>query len=169
MRIALIWAMTRNRVIGRNNALPWNLPDDMRHFVRTTRGKPVIMGRKQFEAMGGVPLPNRTNIVVTRNREFVANGATVVQTLESAIDAAKAALKSADDEIMVIGGAEIYALALPCADRLYFTLIDAEIDGDVVFPQFDAKQWREVSRQDHAPDARHRYGFSIRVLDRISR
>jgi len=168
MRVALIWAMTRNRIIGRNNALPWDLPDEMRHFVRSTRGKPVIMGRKQFEAMGA-PLPRRTNIVLSRNPDLSANGATVVRTLDAAVDYAKTLLTSEDDEVMVIGGAEIYGLALPRADRLYFTLIDAELEGDASFPEFDIGEWREVSREDHAPDARHRYGFSIRVLDRIRR
>ena len=166
MRLSLIWAMARNRTIGRDNALPWSLPDEMRHFVRNTRGKPVIMGRKQFEAMPA-PLPDRANIVLTRNPNFRANGATVVRTLDEAVAAAQAALKSDDGEAMVIGGAEIYALALPRADRLYFTLIDADIEGDTRFPEFDLNEWREVSREDHAADARHRYGYTIRVLDRI--
>jgi dihydrofolate reductase len=169
MRLSLIWAMARNRTIGRDNALPWSLPDEMRHFVRTTRGKPVIMGRKQFEAMGSVPLPRRTNIVLSRNSNFTANGVTVVRTLDEAVAEAKTALNSDDGEAMVIGGAEIYALALPRADRLYFTLIDADIDGDTFFPAFDAGEWREISREDHAADARHRYGYTIRVLDRIRR
>lgn len=169
MLLSLIWAMARNRTIGRDNALPWSLPDEMRHFVRHTRGKPVIMGRKQFEAMGGVPLPQRTNIVLTRNPTFIANGATVVRTLDEAVAAAKTALNSDDGEAMVIGGAEIYALALPRADRLYFTLIDADIDGDTFFPEFNIDEWREVSCEDHAADARHRYGYSIRVLDRVRR
>jgi dihydrofolate reductase len=169
MQIALIWAMARNRTIGRDNALPWSLPDEMRHFVRHTRGKPVIMGRKQFEAMGGVPLPQRTNIVLTRNPTFAANGATVVRTLDQAVTAAKTASKADDGEAMVIGGAEIYALALPRADRLYFTLIDADIDGDTFFPEFNIDEWREVSREDHSADERHRYGYSIRVLDRVRR
>jgi dihydrofolate reductase len=169
MRLSLIWAMARNRTIGRNNAVPWSLPDEMRHFVRYTRGKPVIMGRKQFEAMGGVPLPQRTNIVLTRNPTFVANGATVVRTLDDAVAAAKTASNPDDGEAMVIGGAEIYALALPRADRLYFTLIDADIDGDTFFPEFDIDEWREISREDLAADARHLYGYTIRVLDRIRR
>jgi dihydrofolate reductase len=168
MRIALIWAMTRNRIIGKDNALPWKLPDEMRHFVRNTLGKPVIMGRKQFEAMG-TPLPKRTNIVLSRNPAFRPNGATVVRTFDEAVECARAALTPDNDEIMVIGGAEAYALALPRADRLYFTLIDTELDGDTSFPEFDIGQWREVSREDHAPDARHRYAYTIRVLDRIAR
>ena len=165
MRLSLIWAMTRNRIIGRGNMLPWHLPDEMRHFKRSTLGEPVIMGRKQFEAMGA-PLPKRVNIVLSRSPDFSADGVTVVRTLDAAVEYAKASLGQDNDEIMVIGGAEIYALALPRADRLYCTLIDAELDGDTCFPEFDAAQWREISRQDHRPDADHVYGYSIRVLDR---
>src|SRR5215831_7237533 len=128
MRVALIWAMARNRVIGRDNALPWRLPDEMRYFMRTTLGKPVIMGRKQWEAMDK-PLAKRTNIVITRRRGYVANGATVVHTLDEALARARATLgaDAANGEAMVIGGGEIYALALPFADRLYCTEIDADI------------------------------------------
>ena len=167
MRLSLIWAMTKNRVIGRDNALPWRLPDEMRHFVTTTRGKPVIMGRKQFESMNS-PLPRRTNIVLSRDPAFHPNGAIVVRTLDDAIAQARDAggADKADGEIMVIGGAQVFALALPRADRLYFTLIDAEIDGDVFFPAFDESQWREISRQTHAADARHAYAYTIRVLER---
>lgn len=163
MRLSLIWAMTRNRVIGRDNALPWRLPDEMRHFMRTTLGHTVIMGRKQFEAMGK-PLPKRTNVVLSHNPSFVANGAIVVHTLDEAIAVARDA---GDDEAMVIGGAEIYALALPRADRLYFTLIDTDMVGDARFPEFDESRWREVSRQTHDADARHAFAYTIRVLDRI--
>ena len=192
--------MAKNRTIGRDNALPWKLPDEMKHFVRTTRGKPVIMGRKQFESMPQ-PLPGRTNIVLTRDATWSAAGAQVVHTLDEALAAARrvAAQSNVDsargerrqpldsargerrqpldsargerrqplDEVMVIGGGEIYALALPVADRLYMTVIDAEIDGDVHFPPFDEREWKQVSREDHAADARHPYAFSIRVLDRV--
>jgi dihydrofolate reductase len=163
MRLSLIWAMTRNRVIGRNNALPWRLPDEMRHFMRTTLGHCVIMGRRNFDAMGK-PLPKRTNIVLSRDPSFVANGAIVVRTLDEAIERARDA---GDDEAMVVGGAEIYALALPKADRLYFTLVDTEMAGDTFFPLFDEAQWREVRREEHGADAQHPYAYTIRVLDRI--
>jgi dihydrofolate reductase len=158
--------MTRNRVIGRDNDLPWHLPDEMRHFMRTTSGHPVIMGRKQFEAMGKA-LPRRTNIVMTRNRAFRPEGAVVVADFDAALAAARAdAAARGVDEIFVIGGAEIYALALPIADRLYFTLIDVDIEGDTRFPPFDENAWREVSRESHPIDARHPYAFTIRILDR---
>ena len=168
MRVSLIWAMARNRVIGRDNALPWRLPDEMRYFMRTTLGKPVIMGRKQWQSMDK-PLPKRTNIVITRDRSFVADGATVVHTLDEALARASDALgtDAANGEAMVIGGAEIYALALPLADRLYCTQIDADIDGNTHFPEFDERAFREVSREDHPSDERHAYSYSIRVLDRI--
>jgi dihydrofolate reductase len=164
MRLSLIWAMTRNRVIGRNNALPWRLPDEMRHFTRTTLGHTVIMGRRNFEAMGK-PLPKRTNVVVSRNPSFRADGAIVVRTLDAAIEYARLA---GDDEAMVIGGGEIYALALPKADRLYFTLIETEMEGDTFFPPFDASEWHEIRRVFHEADERHPYAFIIRVLDRIA-
>jgi len=165
-RLALIWAMTRNRVIGRDNDLPWHLPDEMRHFIRSTVGKPVIMGRKQFESMGK-PLPKRTNIVLSRNSGFSPDGVIVARDIDSAIaEAERAAARTGAEEIMVIGGAEIYALTLARADRLYYTLIDAELEGDTVFPAFDESQWREISRETHAPDARHAYAYTIRVLER---
>lgn len=168
MRVSLIWAMARNRVIGRDNALPWKLPDEMRHFMRTTIGKPVIMGRKQWEALDKA-LPKRTNIVITRKRGYVANGAIVAHDLDEALQrAGEACGDSADAEAMVIGGGEIYALALPVADRLYFTAIDADIDGDVFFPEFDETQWREVSSQRHERDERHAFAYTIRILERAA-
>ena len=158
--------MARNRVIGRDNRLPWRLPDEMRHFIATTRGKPVIMGRKQWQSLDK-PLAKRTNIVLTRDLEFEAPGAVVVHDLKAALATARAAAESSGvDEVCVIGGAEMYRLALPRADRLYFTRIDADIEGDVYFPDFDESQWREVSREDHAIDARHPYAYTIRVLER---
>jgi dihydrofolate reductase len=166
IRVALIWAMTKNRMIGRDNALPWRLPDEMRHFVRTTKGKPVIMGRKEFDSVGK-PLPGRTNIVLTRNSTWHAQGVHVVRSLDEALRLARrVARRTGVIEVMVIGGGEIYALALPVADRLYMTVLDVELDGDVFFPPFDESEWTEVSREDHPADARHAYAYSIRVLDR---
>jgi dihydrofolate reductase len=166
MRLSLIWAMTRNHVIGRDNSLPWTLPDEMRHFVRTTRGKPVIMGRKQWESMPRA-LPHRTNIVLTRQRGYRAENAIVVTDFDQALDVARdAARRTGADEIMVIGGAEIYALALPRADRLYQTVIEAELDGDTFFPQFDIREWQRISSEAHAADDRHAYAYHIDVLER---
>jgi dihydrofolate reductase len=159
--------MSRNRVIGRDNDLPWHLPHEMRHFIRTTVGKPVIMGRKQFESMGK-PLPKRTNIVLSRNDAFRPNGVIVVRDFDAAVaEAERVAARTGAEEILVIGGAEIYALALARADRLYFTLIDTDLDGDTFFPAFDETAWREVGREAHAADERHAYAYTIRTLDRI--
>lgn len=161
--------MTNNRVIGRDNDLPWHLPDEMRHFMRTTTGKPVIMGRKQWQAMGR-PLPRRTNIVLSGNPRFEAEGALVADSLSAALDLAREDCAARGvEEIMIIGGAEIYAQALPLADRLYFTQIDVTLEGDTFFPAFDESQWREVTREEHAADERHPYGFTVRVLDRTRR
>lgn len=138
--IALIAAMARNRVIGRDNRLPWRIPDDMRHFRRLTLGKPVIVGRKNYESIGR-PLPDRLNIVLTRQPDFVAPGAVVAHDVEEAI-----ARAGPVPEIMIIGGAEIYSLFLPLAERIYLTVVDAEIPGDTFFPPFEGPNWLELSR-----------------------
>lgn len=163
MIISAIWAMTRNRVIGADGDLPWNLPDDQRFFRRTTLGKPVIMGRKTFDEIGK-PLPKRRNIVLSRGG-FNAEGAEVVTNLEAAL-----ALAASDtsEEAFIIGGAEIYALAWPRLDRLYMTLIDAELEGDTWFPDFDVTEWREVKRTEHLADERHAWPFTICVMDRLN-
>jgi len=173
MELALIWAMTRNRVIGRNNDLPWRLPKDLQFFMRTTLGKPVIMGRKQFQSMPR-PLPRRNNIVLSRDASFdpgpgtATAPITVVHDFASAVRAAEKWSPRANSEIMVIGGAEIYALALPRADRLYVTLVDTVMPGDVFFPSFDESVWREVKRETHHRDARHAYNFTIKILEPVS-
>ena len=160
-RLALIWAMSRNRVIGRNGRLPWHLPDEMAHFLRTTRGKPVIMGRRTFESAGR-PLPGRLNIVLSK-RGFHAAGARVAKDLQTAL--AIAAVDPAD-ECFVTGGAEPYALALPLADRLYATTVEAELDGDTFFPRFPLRQWRLVGEESHNIDERHAHAYTVRTYDR---
>jgi dihydrofolate reductase len=135
VHVALIWAMARNRVIGRDNRLPWRLPRDMQFFVATTMGKPVIMGRRTFESMKA-PLAGRTNIVVTSDTGYRREGVLVAHSLEAALDLAQAQCRADDvEEAMVIGGAEIYRVALPLATRLYVTLIDADVEGDTFFPE----------------------------------
>ena len=138
---ALVAAVARNRVIGLANRLPWRLPEDLRRFKRLTMGAPVIMGRKTRESLGR-PLPGRRNIVVTRQREATWEGCVVAHSLDAAL-----ALAGDAAEAFVIGGAELYAQALPRADRLYLTLIDADYAGDAWFPEFDAAVWREVARE----------------------
>lgn len=138
--IALVAALARNRVIGAGNRLPWRLPEDLARFKRLTLGAPVIMGRKTHESIGR-PLPGRRNIVVTRARNAAWEGCRVARSLDEAF-----ALAADAPVAFVIGGAELYAQALPRADRLYFTLIDADYAGDTRFPEFDAAAWREVAR-----------------------
>ncbi len=162
--VALIWAMTNNRVIGRNNQLPWSLKTDMQFFVDSTRGKPCIMGRKQFDSMDRA-LPGRLNIVISRNPDYARTDALVVDTMDKAIELAHT---TSPDEIMIIGGAEIYALALPLADRLYMTQIDVELKGDIFFPEFDISDFSETSRQFYSRDAKNDYDFTIRILERIT-
>ncbi|MEA3302707.1 MAG: dihydrofolate reductase, partial [Pseudomonadota bacterium] len=130
-QISLIWAMARNRVIGRDNNLPWHLPADLQHFKRLTMGKPIVMGRKTWESLPGV-LPNRRHIVVTRQSGYCADGAETAPGLQQAIE-----LAGTVDEVMIVGGAALYKLALPIADQLYMTLVDADIEGDASFPEFD--------------------------------
>lgn len=165
MIVSLIAALTRNRVIGKNNDLPWHLPDDMKYFVATTRGHAVIMGRKNYDSLPPKfkPLPNRLNIVVTHNKSFQAPECTVVNSVN---DAFAAAQMHVNPEVFVIGGAEIFRQALPSANRLYLTEIDAVIDGDVFFPEFVNNNWREVSRRKHPADARHPYPFDFVVYHR---
>ena len=157
---SLVVAKARNGVIGRDNHLPWRLPADLAYFKRVTMGHPVIMGRRTWESIGK-PLPGRLNIVVSRNRAYSAVGATVVGSLDEAWQAAGQA-----QEACVIGGTSLFAEALPQADRIHLTEVEAEVPGDTWFPEFDRSQWteREVARQ--ARDERHEYPFRILVLER---
>lgn len=165
MKVSLIWAMSRNRVIGRNNRLPWRLPKDTAFFRAITMGKPVIMGRRTFESVGH-PLAGRTNIVLTRSG-FTHDEARAVSSLDSALEIAESqCLIDGADECFVTGGADIYALALARADRLYETLIDADVDGDTFFPPYDASEFTLVAKEDFDADEEHAFAFSIRVLDR---
>jgi len=140
-RITIIAALARNRVIGRGNRMPWHISDDLKRFKALTMGHPVVMGRKTFESIGK-PLPGRDNIVITHSHAFAAPGCRVLHSLAEALTATQGAA-----QVFVIGGAEIYALALPLADRLQLTEIEAAIDGDAYFPDFDRSAWREVSRE----------------------
>lgn len=165
MVISLIAALTQNRVIGKNNDLPWHLPDDMKYFMQTTKEHAVIMGRRNYDSIPEKfrPLPNRKNIVVTRNKDFKAPGCTVVHSLEEALRLAEA---GGEKETFVIGGAEIYRLALPLAHRLYLTEIKAILAGDTHFPPFTPAEWTEISRKSHPADDRHAFPFDFVVYDR---
>ncbi|MEH6348042.1 MAG: type 3 dihydrofolate reductase [Bermanella sp.] len=165
MKIVLIAAFAQNRVVGINNTLPWHLPEDLKYFKRTTTGKAIIMGRKTYDSIGR-PLPNRTNIVISRNTELNVEGVKVVDSLQAAIDLAKEVnLINGVEEIMVIGGASIYEEALPQADRLYITHVQAEVAGDAYFPEVDFSQWQEVSRDDYVASEGNPYDYSFVVYD----
>lgn len=154
--------MARNRVIGRDNKLPWHLPADLRHFKELTLGKPIIMGRKTWESLPGL-LPDRRHIVVTRRQDYVAEGAETAADLDAAI-----ALAGNVEEIMIVGGATLYAEALPVADRLYVTLVDAEIDGDAYFPDFDMDAWKVIEESGMPADEKNRYDLRFLTLERAS-
>lgn len=164
--LSVIVAAARNGVIGRNNALPWHLPEDLRYFKRVTMGKPIVMGRKTWESIGR-PLPGRTNIVITRRPDYAAEGARVVGSLEEALSLAEdIALIDGTDELLVIGGAEIYRAALPLASRLYLTEVHADVPGDAYLPEVDWAQWREVSRESFAASETNPYDYSFVVYER---
>lgn len=170
MKISLIVAMAENRIIGRDNAMPWHLPGDLRFFKRVTLNKPVIMGRNTFESIGK-PLVERPNIVVTRNPDYRPEGVTVANSLEEGLAAAGRLIAATPDnnEVMIIGGGEIYAQALPLADRLYLTEVHAVVEGDASFPAFERAEWREVSREDHLKCERNPYDYSFLILEKQQR
>lgn len=161
MKIAMIAAMAKNRVIGLDNDMPWHLPDDLKFFKATTMGKPVIMGRKTFESIGSKPLPNRANYVISRQSDFKTNGA----TLCASVDAALAELSN-QDEVIIMGGGQLYNMMLPKADKLYLTLIDTELAGDTLFPDWTKLAWNELSRKHHTKDERHSFAFDFVVLEK---
>jgi dihydrofolate reductase len=160
VKIALVAAVAENGVIGREGGLPWRLPEDLKFFKRLTTGHTVIMGRRTWDELGK-PLPNRRNIVVTRNRSREFPGAERAASLAEAL-----ALASGDDQVFIIGGGEIYRQALPLADRMYLTHVHAVVEGDTFFPEWDRHAWRVVEEQGFAPDERHAHGFSITAYAR---
>lgn len=162
MLVALVVAMGRNRVIGRDNALPWHLPADLRHFRAVTLGKPVVMGRRTHESIGR-PLPERTNLVISGDAGYRAAGCVVLTSLEAAYEYCRDSA-----EVMVIGGASLYRQALPRAQRIYLTEIRQDFAGDTVFPELDASAWREAARVDHPADDKNPYPYSFIVLERAN-
>mgnify|MGYP001615647395 FL=1 len=160
MIISLIAAIARNRVIGKDNALPWKLPADMRRFKQLTIGKPIIMGRKTFESIGR-PLPDRMNVIITRNKDFHAEGCTVVHSLDEVITSVGEA-----QEVMVIGGSSVFQQFLPYAKRMYLTIIDEDIEGDVLFPEFDINEWHEQERIEYQPDEKNAYRYVFVTLEK---
>jgi dihydrofolate reductase len=166
MIISAIAALSQNRVIGKNNDLPWRLRDDMKFFMETTKGHHVIMGRKNYDSLHDKykPLPNRTNMVITRQETFNAPGCIVLHAVEPGLEIAE---RVGENECFIIGGAEIYKLSMPYTNRLYLTEIQAEVQGDTYFPQFNTKEWREISRKHHPADERHQYSFDFVIYDKI--
>ena len=152
--------MDRNGLIGKENQLPWHLPADLKHFKRVTMGKPIVMGRKTFESIGK-PLPGRVNIVLTRRDTYQMPGCIVVSSLDNAIEAAGPV-----KEVMIIGGATLYGEALPRADRIYLTQVQAELEGDTWFPPLDESHWEVVQQAEHKADKNNPYGYVFKTLDR---
>lgn len=162
MRLSAIVAKSRNNVIGKDNDLPWRLPEDMKWFKKSTMGKPVIMGRKTWLSLPKL-LPGRQNIILTRDTGLKVEGADVVGSLDEAL----ALAAGSHEEAMIIGGAEIYNLALDRLDRLYLTEVHADIDGDTVFPALDLSKWREIFREDHFATESSGPDYSFLILDRV--
>jgi dihydrofolate reductase len=158
--ISLIVAMAQNGVIGRDNALPWRLPEDLKRFKAFTLGKTILMGRKTYESIGR-PLPGRANLVLTRDRNWIAAGVTVVHSVEQALTQA-----APGKELVVIGGAEIYRLVLPFARRIYLTHVHADVPGDTFFPDFDSTQWADVECRMHPADDQHAFPLTFVTLER---
>lgn len=166
MKISLIAAMAQDRVIGINNSLPWKLPADMQWFRKNTLGKPIIMGRKTFESFGGRTLPDRTNIIITHDKNYrVDADVVIVHSIEDALLAAKNSDENVE-EVMIIGGASFYAQMLDRADRFYITKVDGEFEADAWFPEYEHLDWTEVSRTEHAADEKNAYDCSFILLEK---
>ena len=163
--VSIVVAVADNGVIGRGNALPWDLPDDLQHFKRTTMGRPIVMGRKTFESIGR-PLPGRLNIVLTRDPSWTAHGVSVASSIEQAIDLAEGqAFIDGADSVMVIGGAEVYRQALPFASRAFVTRVHGQVDGDAFFDLDEIASWREVARERVPAGGRNSHDFSVIRLE----
>lgn len=159
----MIAAMGKNRVIGKDNDMPWHLPADLQHFKKTTLGSPIIMGRKTYDSIGR-PLPGRLNIILSRNTKLEIEGCSVVNSLDKALDLAR---QTDATEIFITGGAHLYDTFLEEADRLYITLIDEEFEGDTYFPDYTQLNWKEVAKEDHTADDKNPHAYSFVTLDRL--
>jgi len=168
-RISLIVAMAENRVIGRDGGMPWHLSGDLKYFKKVTMGCPMVMGRKTYESIGR-PLPGRLNIVVTRDRSYSPDGVSVVNSLDEALEAAQTRAKEDGvEDVMVVGGGQIYADTISRADRVYLTEVHAEVDGDTIFPALSDSEWREVFRDARPENVEGEPAYSFVILDRYSR
>lgn len=163
MVISFVVAAANNNVIGKNNQLPWNLPNDMKFFKNITWGMPVVMGRKTFDSLGK-PLPGRKNIILSRQKDWKAEGTVAVKSFDDAV----LLVKEMDvKEMMVIGGSEIFSMVFDKAKRIYLTRVDAEPEGDAYLPAINPKEWKLVSQKDHQADAKHAYNYSFQVWERL--
>lgn len=160
MVISIIAAIAKNRVIGKNNKLPWNLPADLKHFKDLTLGKPIIMGQRTFESIGKA-LPDRTNIILTLDKNFNPSGCIIAHSIEDALKAAGSA-----KEVMICGGASVYKQFLPLVHKMYLTLIDENFEGDAYFPEFNRGDWREIDRVENQPDQENPYKYTFITLER---
>jgi dihydrofolate reductase len=162
MLISAIAAISSNRVIGKDNQIPWYLPADLRYFMRTTQHHHVLMGRKNYQSIGK-PLHRRTNVVITRDPFFICTGCVVVHSIEEAL---QVAYENGEQEAFIIGGGQIYEQAMPLTNRIYLTEIDLQTEGDVFFPELDPLEWSVDSEEYHEPDERNKHAFTIRVYNR---
>ena len=162
--ISIVVAIADNNVIGKDNQLIWHLPADLRHFKQKTMGHPMIMGRKTFESIGK-PLPGRTTIIVTRQQDYSAAGCIVTNSVQEAIEKAR----ELDEQVSIVGGAEIYRQALPFVDHLYLTRVHHTFDGDTFFPELNEAEWEQISAEAHAPDEKNKYPYTFLELRRKAR
>jgi len=161
MKISFVIAFGENRGLGFNNKLSWSLPDDLKRFKEITRGHTVIMGRKTYESIG-MPLPNRKNIVITRDKNYLRHGVDVVHSIEEALERCKG-----EQEVFVIGGGEILKLALPYVNKMYLTHVEADLPADSFFPEMDFSKWKIIKEEFHPKDERHAYNYTFRVYEKI--
>lgn len=167
VKLSLIVAVAENSVIGKDGDLPWKISSDLKYFKEKTMSKPIIMGRKTFQSIGN-PLPGRVNIVITRDVSFAEEGVITAHSLEMALEVGKSLAEAKGmDEVMVIGGAEIYKLTLPQADRLYLTRVHGEVAGDTYFPPLDPDNWLEASHERFPAGEKDSHDYSLQVLDRV--
>ena len=161
MLISAIVALSENRAIGKNNQLPWHLPADLKHFKQITMGKAILMGRKTYQSIGRA-LPGRTNIILTSDKNFQAENCVIIHSIEQA-------LQITQDELCVIGGAEIYQQMLPYIQRIYMTVVHHVVDGDTYFPELNPAEWKEIEKTDHEADEKNNYAYRFLLLERSER
>lgn len=159
-RLSLIVAMAKNRVIGAGNRIPWHLPNELRHFKRLTMGHHIVMGRRTYESINRL-LPGRTTVIVTRRPDYSVPGAIVAHSVPEALAACRD-----DDEVFVIGGADLFRETLPIADRLYLTIVDAEPEGDTFMPEVEMRDWREIQSEDFPADDKHAHAYRFTAYER---